>query len=390
MRKFLTAAVLTIIFFAGIFVAMQIAFRAPERERERETVAPVPPETFEETGYHYLRLSTIEQAAYAAIVLNIEMFPEEIAIPTVTAEQLGRAAQAVSLDHPMLYMFDQGVAIARRDEAVFFVPRYTCAIANYESAKEKVEQTVQSILAQMPPGTAYENELFLHDYLTAHCRYDEKGVCSDNFNPVGALLDGSAICSGYAKAYKLLLDAAGLENTPVVGKACEGGGEPVAHIWNAVKIDDRWYYVDPTWDDPIMENEELGETYGTHNYFNVTDAMLAHTHSDYTFDEPCDDESLFYYCVNNAYLTTEKQDVVQFTADLIAAAAESGRSYIDFKCENDDLFNAAINKLFKKEKIYRAVNLANLKRKHSFSNRSVQYSVDETNRRIIIVLNEKA
>ena len=25
------------------------------------------------------------------------------------------------------------------------------------------------------------------------------------------------------------------------------------HIWNLIKIDGKWYHVDVTWDDPIMD-----------------------------------------------------------------------------------------------------------------------------------------
>lgn len=391
MKKLLAAALLTVVFFVGVFAVMQFTFHTPITilGAEKETIASVPPETFEETGYHYARLSLIEQAAYAAIVLNVEAFPEEIEIPAISAEQLGRVANAAALDHPMLYQYDRGVALVKRSGRVYFAPRYTCTKEEYEAAKAQVDQAVQDILSQMTQGTEYENELFLHDYLVGHCRYDEEESGSNNFNPVGALVDGSAICSGYAKAFKLLLDAAGIENTPVIGKASENGGEPVAHIWNAVKLGDHWYFVDPTWDDPILSDGQIEDDYGTYNYFNITDAMISLTHSDYTFDYPCDDESLFYYRVNNAYLTEETGDVVQFAAGLIAAAGENGRSYIDFKCETDALYKAAVKKLFKDQKIYRAVNRANLKLNNKFSNRTARYSVDDANRRIIVELSEK-
>ncbi len=387
MKKLLLALLLTATFFAGLLIAMKVTFRTPGLiPTPVETMAPVPPEDFEESGYYYARLNDAEKAAYAAIVRGVEDFPAEIEIPSIEAEQLGRVAKAAALDHPLLYMFDRGVSLARHDGKCFFAPDYSCAKEEYETDKAAVEQKVRDILAQTPPGGDYERELYLHDYLTEHCRYDEEDTGRNNDNPAGALLDGRAICSGYAKAYQLLLDAAGIENTTLTGKTSEDEGEPVAHIWNAVKIDDKWYYVDVTWDDPLVENKQNEELFRSHNYFNVTDQMLAPTHSEYEFDYACDDEALFYYRVNNAYLTDETEDIVSFTAALIVTAGQDGRDHIDFKCETDSLYKKAIKKLFTDEKIYRAINTANLKLRKKFGSRSVQYTVDDANRRIIIVL----
>ena len=60
----------------------------------------------------------------------------------------------------------------------------------------------------------------------------------------GALVEGSAICEGYAKAFKLLCNRAGI--------ACEIVGGTVngeAHMWNYVQIGGDYYLVDATFDD---------------------------------------------------------------------------------------------------------------------------------------------
>ena len=388
MKKFLTAAALTAGFLIALFFVMQTAFQSPLVNTASETTtAFVPPETFEETGYYYARLTTAEKASYAAIVLNVEDFPKEIEIAPLSAEQLGRVAKAITLDHPMLYMFEQGVVLATHDNKSFFAPEYACTKAEYDAAKQRVEQEVRDIVAEMPSGSAYDKELFLHDSLVSRCQYDETEKALNNSNPAGALLEGRAICSGYAKAFKLLLDASGIETVLITGKTSEDDSkEPVPHIWNAVKLDGSWYYTDVTWDDPISESKETEVLYGTHNYFNITDAMLARTHSEYEFDHPVDDESLFYYRVNHAYLTEETGDVVSFVADLIETAGTNGDDYIDFKCENASRRKDAEKTLITDEKIYRAIDLANLKLSRKFSNRKVRYSIDETNNRMIIVL----
>jgi transglutaminase/protease-like cytokinesis protein 3 len=40
------------------------------------------------------------------------------------------------------------------------------------------------------------------------------------------------------------------------------GGEE--HVWNIVKVDGKWYNIDLTWDDPILDN---GESMISYDFF---------------------------------------------------------------------------------------------------------------------------
>ena len=46
------------------------------------------------------------------------------------------------------------------------------------------------------------------------------------------------------------------------------------HMWNFVKLDDKWYHVDLTWDDPTYRPSGGGR-------YDMTDASLQHEHHDY-------------------------------------------------------------------------------------------------------------
>ena len=43
------------------------------------------------------------------------------------------------------------------------------------------------------------------------------------------------------------------------------------HVWNAVLIDDVWYNIDLTWDDPVSDD---GYDYLQHTYFMVSTSKL--------------------------------------------------------------------------------------------------------------------
>lgn len=58
------------------------------------------------------------------------------------------------------------------------------------------------------------------------------------------------VCDGYAKAFKVLCDAAGIPCVFVRGLV-DPGDPSSRHGWNEVCIGDRWYAVDVTWNDPV-------------------------------------------------------------------------------------------------------------------------------------------
>lgn len=132
---------------------------------------------------------------------------------------------------------------------------------------EKVEQAVEGIAQDM---TDVEKALVLHDYLAQNCAYAYSeylagtlGECKNVYNAYGALVEGKAVCNGYALAYSALLRAVGITNDMCISRAMN-------HAWNVALIDGEWYHVDVTWDDPVWNCEGLV----THSYFLLSDAEM--------------------------------------------------------------------------------------------------------------------
>jgi len=142
------------------------------------------------------------------------------------------------------------------------------------------EQTVAQILdACVKPGMEdWQIALALHDHLIANAEYDETLLKTSSYD---LLVEGTAVCSGYASAYQDLLLRVGIECRYVVS-------EKMDHAWNLVKIDGKWYHVDLTWDDPTPD----GAGYVSHRYFLRTDnEMVAgeKPHYDWNSDIACTD-----------------------------------------------------------------------------------------------------
>ncbi|MGH0430651.1 S-layer protein [Bacillus mycoides] len=112
----------------------------------------------------------------------------------------------------------------------------------------------------------HEKVKAIHDYVVQHVSYDTSYKA---YTAYEALVNRSAVCQGYTLLTYQLLKEAGIENHFVVGT---GDGQP--HAWNLVKIDNKWYHLDTTFDDPIPDKQ--GRV--TYSYFNLSDEQIARNH----------------------------------------------------------------------------------------------------------------
>lgn len=109
----------------------------------------------------------------------------------------------------------------------------------------------------------------LHDYLVLELKYDESFQFLSH-SPEGVVKNQIAVCDGYARTMRLLLLMAGIESKIVGGTA---GNE--SHAWNLVKLEDGWYHVDVTWDDPAPDVDGRVR----YTYFLKNDEEMAKTHT---------------------------------------------------------------------------------------------------------------
>lgn len=122
--------------------------------------------------------------------------------------------------------------------------------------------------------TDYEKELAIHDYLVSWANYDENALIYTGKytpyadTPYGLLINKNAICLGYSTTFKLFMDILDIECVIVKGSAYDTKEN---HAWNLVKLDNDWYAVDVTWDDPVGS---FSDSNISHYFFNVTDKLL--------------------------------------------------------------------------------------------------------------------
>ena len=76
-------------------------------------------------------------------------------------------------------------------------------------------------------------------------------ICVDIGNHI--LLDyETPTPSTMSETFKYLADASGITSVIMQGTATNSQGKTEQHAWNAVEINNSWYLIDATWDDPII------------------------------------------------------------------------------------------------------------------------------------------
>ena len=91
-----------------------------------------------------------------------------------------------------------------------------------------------------------DNIRAIHDYIINNTKYDKSHDDNNKSETAyGALINGYSICGGYTDAMELMLERLNIESYKVSSST---------HIWNAVNLNDKWYHIDLTWDDPVTEN----------------------------------------------------------------------------------------------------------------------------------------
>lgn len=74
-------------------------------------------------------------------------------------------------------------------------------------------------------------------------------------SPFGVFVNGYAVCEGYSKAFKMLMDSQNIPCVEVVGYYYDNDN-PEPHAWNYVKLDEKWYLVDATYNDSAKQQTD--------------------------------------------------------------------------------------------------------------------------------------
>lgn len=317
-------------------------------------------------AWQYATLSAEEQTYYGHLYTAVKESEDQNALVTVTdatgaprtfagvrvslpgaalsKERMSALFEAFFRDNPQFFYLSRTYHLEGRsaagDTTVYdaLILEFTLSLEQRRTAAEALEQAVSAIVDSCPVNTDdYLRELYLHDRLAEGCVYDRETAQqttdaeSTAYTAYGALVEGKAVCEGYAKAMQLLLHRCGMEATVVSGHSKKTGE---AHMWNLVKSNGDTYHLDPTWND--------SGTFLQHTYFNLTTAMITASHT-LDGEQPavtaCTATQDNFFMRNGAYIDTyERQSI----AEAIVQQLVNRRSVIQLKFADGKLANGQL------------------------------------------------
>lgn len=121
-----------------------------------------------------------------------------------------------------------------------------------EKYEMQINNIKNQIISQIEGKTDYEKIKLIHNYLIDTIKYEGTLTQEHIYDIYGALINRTCVCEGYAKAFQYLMNEIGVENTIVIGTGTNSKNETESHAWNYVKLNEKWYAVDVTWDDPVI------------------------------------------------------------------------------------------------------------------------------------------
>lgn len=124
----------------------------------------------------------------------------------------------------------------------------------------KMNSEIREVVRQVNlESNEVEKYRIIHDWIIQNVQYDFGyynyvifGI-DDEYSPnctnaYGAIVEKRAVCDGLADAFKYICQKCDLECISVSGKIDNKISEDYLHKWNIVKINEKWYLVDCTFD----------------------------------------------------------------------------------------------------------------------------------------------
>ncbi len=211
----------------------------------------VPPNGVRPYGADYV-------GAEQALARAIENFEASVSMKEygMTVDEYKRFYVSFVNNHPKYFYLDSryGWTYSKTTNQVI-TARFYYRFENTDEVRQKIaayENRVFEILSQVDSAWSdLEKALYINDTIALNCFYDDTHTRHSAYD---VLVDGTAVCQGYALAYLDLMNRLGIPCEIVTSME-------INHAWNFVKIGSSWYHVDVTWNDPSGREGRVNHTY---------------------------------------------------------------------------------------------------------------------------------
>ncbi len=211
----------------------------------------------------------IEENNALPVGINVEGFG-------LTFDNIGANYFAYTLRNPHLLLSTAVGYDDENDDGVLEAIYFRFLVDDVQELRSEQKAMMDGMQEYIDLANQYDDPveklLAIHDKMVELCQYDHRVMSPDPevssqapktvYHALGVFRDKFAVCQGYSQAMYMLGKEIGIEI-----EFCES--KEANHMWNYVKLDDKWYYMDMTNDDP---GDSEGRAY--HTFFLFSENKL--------------------------------------------------------------------------------------------------------------------
>jgi len=186
--------------------------------------------------------------------------------------------------------------------------------------KDEINANVKAIESRLDEIASYTDDgmndlqklITVYDRLILEAEYDnslKKRTVKD------LLIDGTAVCAGYASALYALADEFDIPCGFV-------RSSEMNHVWNVLYIDGEWYHADVTWDDPVPDKYSRVN----HKYFLKSDNWMRNLGNHYDFSNSGADSEKY----DNAFWNDINSSIITIDGNMYCITGKSGNYSLCF------------------------------------------------------------
>ena len=297
---------------------------------------------------------------YSELLKQLSLGAREVVFDYDCSDTVMKEFGRIMAEHPELFWLTGSCKYSKsvrgNEVKVTLIPEIMIDDDELKRRRQRFDQAVKAFVNACKGDSEFETVLKIHEAIIDRTEYNfgsanalSAGVRNDEaavrgMSAYACLVDGHAVCSGYAKAFQTVAERFGIQAGRVQGIKLDGGGP---HEWNYVYVDGQPYHLDVTWDDPVFAKGVQG--FRTYDYFCVTTEEILKTHGiDADSAAPlCTARACNYFVRKGDCL--ERYDYGK-AAEMIRAQLDNGTVYLKFPDQKE--LSAAVEDLLKKQKIF--------------------------------------
>ena len=275
-------------------------------------------------NYYFSRLTNEQKLTYKSILSCIFSFSKEIEVSVASTSELNLMLDYILLDNPLIfYVSGFMVASEPKNKKCYIKPIYEYS-EGFVKENTVVIKNHLKVFDSVKLKSDLEKELFVHDFCLRNFKYD------GSFNKIshsalGLILNKTAVCEGIAKYVKLVFDYIGVKSLVVTGegKDPKENSKYEPHAWNIVKIDNKTYHLDVTY------NMSLSDKINRYDYFNLSDEDIKNEYKITSITPKCVTTGNDYYSINSLLANNPTE-----LASIINKRLKQGEKNIVLKLKN--------------------------------------------------------